>query len=114
MNYLGTPSSSVVSPANLSIVSTTGISGSFTNVVTGQTGRQSCWIQYKPATGIPATSVTNQGQVFFGVTAPTTLQSVFVLQAFGFLNCEQANEVEGGGIWVSSTATGDTFTIKVK
>jgi hypothetical protein len=31
-----------------------------------------------------------------------------------FLNCEQANEVEGDGIWVSSAATGDIFTIKVK
>jgi hypothetical protein len=113
-NYLGAPSSSVVSPSNASITSTAGISGTFTNVVTGQTGRQSCWLQYKPQTGLPVNAATAQGSVFFGVTAPTTLTSSFVLNAYGIMYCEQANEVEGNGVWVSGSATGDIFTIKVK
>ena len=113
-NYLGNQFSVVPTPPNTSVTSSTQITNGFANAVTGQTGRQSCWIQYRPATGIPVNSVTNQGFVFFGATAPATLSSSFVLQAFGILTCEQANEAEGGGVWVSGAATGDSFIIKVK
>ena len=113
LNYLGGQSAVVVSPSNASVAAA-GLAATFTNIATGQTGRQSCWIQYKPQTGLPVNAATAQGSVFFGPTAPATLTSSFVLNAYTFLNCEQANEVEGDAIWVSGTATGDIFILKVK
>ena len=103
-NYLGQTLTVVTPSANAATSSAAGIAATFTNAVTQQTGRQSCWIQYRPFTGLPVNSATNQGAVFFGVTQPTTLTTSFILNAYGILNCEQANEVEGGGIWVSGSA----------
>lgn len=93
---------------------TTQVVGTFTNVVTAQTGRQSCWIQFRPLSALTTAAPTNQGFVFFGQTAPASQSSAFALNPYQILTCEQANEVDGSGIWITSSTTADTFTIKVK
>lgn len=102
-NYLGNQTNATVATAN-----------SFTNpsVLPQQTGRQSCIIQYRPNTNV--LTDTKLGFVFFGAAAPTGTLTSFVLTSFGIFDCESAGEVDGNAVWLSSTNTGDTFTIKVK
>ena len=83
----------------------------FTNAFPLQPGRQSCWIEYVAAPGSTPGDLT-LGWVYFG-SSPTSIAS-FQLSVRQFLNCEQANEAEGGAIWLAATVTAGTFVIKVK
>lgn len=102
-NYLATQLSVTVTPAN-----------SFINPsqLTQASGRQSCWIQYRPVTAQP--TANSLGFVFFGPTAPAATTQAFALTPFQIMDCESAEEVDGDAVWITSTTTNDTFTIKVK
>lgn len=104
LNFLGNQVSVTVATAN-----------AFANpsVLPQQTGRQHCLIQYRPNTNV--LTDTKLGFVFFGTAAPAGTLTSFVLTSFQTLYCEDlTTAVEGDAVWLSSTNTGDTFTIKVK
>ena len=68
----------------------------------------SCILQYNGA-------YNATGYVYFGPTAPTVTTSSFVLAKGAFQNCDTSNFTEDqAGVWISSTNTGDNWTLKVK
>ena len=110
LNYLGTQVSVTIVTASALGVNAFVHPGQLPQA----SGRQSCLIQYRPATNPALVTPQSFGFVFFGQAAPATTLSAFAMTAFSTLSCEAANEVDGDAIWLAATNTNDSFTIKVK